>query len=317
MDTSGAIRTLRGAGVLAVPESSSTLRAEDGGEIILAPTNRPPTPSSVRALVGRLKHGERVLYSVKTITPSLRAAALADDRIIVASDDELILNGTVDALNAPEPPESAPRRGPRPYGEFAVARALLSAQRPLVQEEIAGRAGITQPAVSGALKRLGPLVRRLRVGWEAADRIALFDYAATQYPGAGGITTYWWHDADVRAQASTIADAAVDPLVGGDVAASTITGWRVPEHALVYTRSGVDPTRHGFVAATRDDHTLELVVPADETLWATAAAFRTPLYTDPVITVFDVRRTGITGDQDEAADRVRANVLGSPHSSEV
>lgn len=311
VDTSDAMLALRGAGITAVPEDASTLRTSDGGRIRVQQLSRTPTPSKVAAELTNLRLGERALLIVPTLTPSLREAAAADTRLIVAAEGQLILDGKLDTDPAPAP--TKPRRGPRPYGEFAVARALLASrsQRPVVQAQLAVRTGLKQPAVSDALKKLGDLVYKSRVGWEAEDRAKLFDYAATEYPGAGGITTYWWHDSPIRAQGSMITQAAEDALVGGDLAASTISGWRQPEHALIYLRTGIDPTQFGFVAATREDHTLELVVPADKTLWRTADAFHVPGITDPVITYFDVRRTGFTGDQDEAAERVRNTVVAA------
>ncbi|MBO1741347.1 helix-turn-helix domain-containing protein [Leifsonia sp. TF02-11] len=310
MDTSDAMLALRGAGVRAVAEDASTLRTPDGDRIRVQHLRRTPTPSKVAFELANLRPGERALLIVPSITSSLRAAAEVDHRIIVAAGDELIMNGKyeprADAATTPKP-----RRGPRPYGEFAVARALLAPQpeRPVVQAELAARTGLKQPAVSDALKKLGDLVDRSRVGFEPADRAKLFDYAATEYPGAGGITTYWWHDSPIRAQGSMVVNATEDALVGGDLAASAINGWRQPEHALLYLHSGIDPTQFGFVAATREDYTLELVVPNDKTLWKTSEAFHVPDITDPVITYFDVRRTGFTGDQDEAAEKVRNTVV--------
>lgn len=302
MEINDALLALRGAGITAVAEDARTLRTSTGERIRVS---RRPVPSSVD-MEGVLATGERVLVQVKRLTPALRQKALQDHRIILAIGDKLVIDGEL--VSAEEQTDDRKRRrGRKPYGEFAVARALLSTSppRPLVQEEIAERAGIRQPAVSEALRRLGPFVARSRVGWQAAHRKDLFDYAATEYPGAGGITTYWWHADDIHTQAAVIAKHTEGALLGGDLAASNIAGWRQPEHALVYLHTGLDPALHGFVAATHDDHTLELVVPADTTLWASAQAFHTAECTDPVTTYFDVRRTGFTGDQDEAADHLR------------
>ena len=56
--------------------------------------------------------------------------------------------------------------------------------------------------------------------------------------------------------------------------------------------------------ADADDHTLTVTVPNDVTLWATSVAFDRPGIADPLITAFDVMRTGTTGDEGEAAARV-------------
>jgi hypothetical protein len=310
VDSNDAILALRAAGIHAVAETPRLLVTSDNQRIRMA--NRNPTPSNIDMEMRNLETGERLLIQVKRLTDTLRARAEHDKRLIVTDGALLLIDGKLE----PETEEKAhekPKRGPKPFGQFAVARALLARSydpTPLVQAELAERAGIKQPAVSEALKKLDQFVERTRVGWRPVNRTGLFDYAATKYPGAGGITTYWWHAEDVHTQVNLLLPHVEDPLVGGDLAAAGASGWRKPEHALMYLHTGIDPTQHGFVAGTRDDHTLELVVPADKTLWATARAFLTDRRTDPVITYYDVLRTGTTGDQQEAAEHLRDWFLG-------
>jgi hypothetical protein len=165
--------------------------------------------------------------------------------------------------------------------------------------------------VSNALRRLADegLVSRSEEGWMPVDRERLFDFAAFEYPGAGGITTYWWHDARLAEQAALLREASRDALLSGDLAASEINGWRVPEVVVVYLRNGVDPAKLGFASSQPGKHTLELTIPGDKTLWATAAAYGRTGIADPIIVFGDIRRTGTTGDEAEAAVRVKESVV--------
>ena len=141
------------------------------------------------------------------------------------------------------------------------------------------------------------------------DRARLFDFAAFEYPGAGGITTYWWHDARLAEQAALLREASRDALLSGDLAASEINGWRVSEVVVVYLRNGVDPVKLGFASSRPGKHTLELTIPGDKTLWATAAAYGRTGIADPIIVFGDIRRTGTRGDEAEAAARVKESVV--------
>ncbi|WP_104132713.1 hypothetical protein [Cryobacterium sp. M91] len=67
----------------------------------------------------------------------------------------------------------------------------------------------------------------------------------------------------------------------------------------------------GFAQTTAARATLTFTVPADQTIWATAASCSQQTTTptvDPVIAAWDVRRTGCP-DADEAAQRIRDFVL--------
>ncbi len=135
----------------------------------------------------------------------------------------------------------------------------------------------------------------------------LFDRLVAEYPGPGGIETYWWSDVPVAQQANDLRRS--DALVSGDVAASTINGWRVPERAIGYSRRQLDLAARGYVLATSLNYTLRLVVPMDDTLWVTSETFGRAGVADPVIAAYDVLRTATTGDQDQAVAKLREATL--------
>jgi hypothetical protein len=310
MDMSMALGELAGAGLSLVPESASAFRATDGRRVVRGTTRRVPTPSDIRDDLVRLEHDERVLYVVERITPSLRAAATRDPRLVVLelSTGHAWMDARPPRADPPAP-LPASRRGRRPFGQLAVARALLLGGPFRRQQDLAEMLDLTQSAVSQALARLGDGVVRTAAGIDAGDRPLLLRLADREYPGAGGITTHWWHDADLETQARMV-QAEDGVLVSGDVAARRVSAWRKPERVTAYSSSGLDAARLGFAVADATDHTLSITVPADATIFATARAFGVaPGLADPVITAHDVEHTGRTGDQGEAAERIRALIL--------
>lgn len=309
MDTNEAILRLLAADHRVRPAGPNQLRTSDDELIEVRRTHRSPSRAAIHADLSRVADDAVLLYVVDRIGPALEELAGSNPRLAAASPDRLWFGGR---LSRPEP-DPEPRRpagkGPRPYGRFAVARALL-AGTPLSQRALAEHLGITQPAVSNALRRLAPLVVKTTDGWEPADRKKLFRYAADEYPGAAGITTYWWHDSDLEGQLELVTGTGEVLLLSGDLAARRISAWRRPEHVVLYTEGDVDPAGLGFALATRDDHTLELTIPVDPTIWATADLFGRPGLADPVIVARDIRRTGRTGDEGEAADAIARTVVG-------
>lgn len=312
MDTNDALRMLGLADIRITGTGPDYVVTDDGERITVIECKTAPTPSQAEKHLKRLSDDDRILFIVQKMTPSLRRLADADERVIVADsgNDSLWANRRSYRADGakPWPPRGQPR-GRRPYVAFAVARTLSFTGDRTSQNRLARLLHVTQPAVSQAIARLGNAVDHANDGWAATDRRALFDYAATDYPGPEGITTYWWDRDDVASQAERVAAAAPETLAGGDIAARAIHGWRVSEHATMYVPHAIDMTALRFAAATADDYTTSITVPKDRTLWATAAAWSTKSITDPVITYRDVVHTGTTGDQDEAAAQVRATAL--------
>jgi len=310
MDVSTALGELEAAGLSLVPESAIAFRSADGRRVLRGTNRRVPTPSDIRDDLEQLHPDERVLYVVDRLTPSLRAAAMREPRLIFLDLSTGAAWMDARASHADRPDRrSVTKRGRRPFGQLAVARALLLGGRFRRQQDLAELLGLTQSAVSQALTRLGDGVVRAAVGFEAGDRALLLRLADEEYPGAGGITTHWWHDGDLETQARMV-QAQDGVVLSGDLAARRISAWRKPERVTAYAPTGLDAARLGFALADAADHTLSVTVPADRTLFATARAFGVePGFADPVITAHDVERTGSTGDQQEAAERIRALIL--------
>jgi hypothetical protein len=302
METGEAIAKLLAAGIRLRPAGPDRLRTAEGQLVSVRNWKRTPAAGTLRADADARSDDDLVLYVVDRVSDALGTVARSDARTAVVSPDEIWFRTR--RLGPDDEPERVPQpsKGPRPYGRFAVARALLTGET-FTQQELARLIGISQPAVSYALHHLGSMVARSSLGWSAAEPTLLAEHATDEYPGPGGITTYWWHDSPLEAQYDLVANVA-ETLLSGDLAARRISAWRVPEHVVLYTNDEVDPEMLGFSLASADDYTLELTLPADQTLPKTAALFGRPGIADPVIVARDVRRTGTTGDEGEAAERI-------------
>lgn len=305
-----ALRTLRAAGVSADAVDARTLRV-DGDHLEIATTRSAPTRADADRALGSVGPERRVLVLADKLTPSLSMAALDDERIVVVSKNTVIRNREMVSL-ADEPNVMAARpTGRRPYARFALARALLAADGPTTQQQLVTDLGVSQSSASKALSTSlfdGVLTRRWG-GVEVADRGELFDRVVTQYPGPGGVATYWWSESPILQQAQSVAGADETVLLSGDVAADAISAWRRPEHAVAYTRGEPDLRRLGFSMADPDDYTLMLIYPDDKTLWSTARVWTSSRIADPMTVSYDVTRTGTLGDQDEAVDRIKNYVI--------
>src|SRR5690606_39176221 len=110
---------------------------------------------------------------------------------------------------------------------FAIGRALLATPPEASQRALAAAAGVSQGAVSQSIS-----------AWQALSPAELFDALVTRYPGPGGIDTFWWSDAPVREQGAEVAREGA--LLSGDIAASSISPWRVPEHVIAYAKHPID-----------------------------------------------------------------------------
>lgn len=99
--------------------------------------------------------------------------------------------------------------------------------------------------------------------------------------------------------------------MSGDVAADLFAPWRVGRRAVIYARTGYDLAEVGFSETTSENATLECVVPANPTIWSTAAAWAAGeggWTTDPVLVAWDVQRTG-GPDAGDAVNKIRQTVL--------
>jgi hypothetical protein len=299
MDLSTTIRRLRASGAHVEIPSTQDVQGHvdiivDGWPVELKTFHREPTPFDIRRMLRRSEPADqvRLLVFTRRITPALAELAMENPRLIVVSEAEVIRDGRYKALDDQPQTAQRPQPGPRPYARFAIGRALLALDPRASQRAIAAAAGVTQGAVSQSI-----------VTWRSLDRAELFDTLVRNYPGPGGVETFWWHDAPLRKQGETIATTGA--LISGDLAVATVRPWRVPERIVAYARHPIDLSRSGFVLATPGDYTVRLVAPQDQTLWATAAAFGREGFADPVIGAYDVLRTATTGDADQAVEMVR------------
>lgn len=274
-----------------------------------------PSPSVLRDH----DQGGLRLYIVPTASSAIKDAAFEGTAdLIVLNPPTVILNGAPLLTSADAATLSAAPRGPKPWGRLAAERILALSGEPVRQVEIAVAAGMSQQATSKALKTLGKLVHYgQHDGWSAPDREKLIDHWLETYPGPGGLPSYWYGLDPIPSQARqaiTIAqELEAEPLLSGDMAADLIAPWRHPARTHIYLRQAVDFTDAGFSPATPEEATLVATIPADKTLWGTAAIGKPrPLPTaDPVIVLWDLlHETG--PDAPEAASHVRRSIIDLP-----
>lgn len=281
--------------------------AERNARILVRQTS--PSPSSISA---ELETDSITLYVVPRLTDSLRTLALRDSRIAVAAIKEgiVIVQGEeLQAMNK-HPAQPVPLGSGRrvAWGRYGLLRALARTRAPRTQVQLAKEAGITQAGVSQVLKQLDRLVTKSADGWAAHDVRDLVDMFLLEYPGARGIKRHWFslEAADRQAQRALDAGADADPILSGDVGADRIAPWRALGKVVLYGRTGVGLARAGFAEADAERASLEYIVPADQTIWATAIAYtegRRPWTADPLMCAHDILRTG-GPDAHEAVDRL-------------
>lgn len=315
MDTSQVLSELAAAGVNAWPETSRSFATDTGRSIFLSFQSRSPTPTDIERDLNKVGD-DWMLYQVRSMSQGLRRAVVTNSQLIVWDDETstLWLNREPHREDSGARPR---RRGRRPYVRLAIARSLVLDPRPKRQVELARELGVPQSGVSHALKHLsdeGGLVDRVDGGYVATNARTLWEHVMQQYSGSGGLTTYWWHDAPLEDQARMVGQSAA-PLLSGDLAARLIAPWRQPEHVTLYLSEGLDPSTLGFAMGSPDDYTMSVTVPDDLTIFATAERHGSPRGSvDPLIAAYDVMATGTTGDQREAAERVRDTVLSHRNS---
>ena len=253
----------------------------------------------------------RGLVDAAQRNPRLGVASVTDRRVIWDREEIYSPDTTGNSLAS----ITSPRRRRNPWGRWAVMRACILNTEPRSQVELAKESGVTQSAVSKSLDALGGLIVRSSCGWKAADRAALWDMFMAEYAGPGGVTTYWYGLDAVSDQSKTVmaagSSAGVEVLSSGDSAADELAPWRVPGCAVVYAMSGIALGKLGFAQTSAERATLRFTVPADHTIWATAASWkhRANMTTvDPVIAAWDVRRTG-GPDAEEAVLRILGVIL--------
>ncbi len=249
------------------------------------------------------------LAEAASLDPTVSVVSVQDRVVFLAG--ERVEYGLLRGLAPSRRP--APARGRVAWGRFALFRVLLRTPRPRTQIDLATECGVSQVAISNALRALDTAVTRETGGWHALRPDALWEQFLTKYPGPQGITSYWMGLGSITRQAQAAQDAAaeLDVLLSGDPAADLIAPWRMGRRAVVYAQTGLDLAQFGFSETTRENATLECVVPADPTIWSTARAWTSTgsgWIADPVLVAWDVQRTG-GPDAADAVERIRRAVL--------
>lgn len=223
------------------------------------------------------------------------------------SDDACDLRADEWSLQVARPPREPatptgpqPRRGRPAAATWSVVRHLTTAERPLRQRELAAAAGATQGRVSQILNTLRTegLVERTERGWLSTDPRRLAAWFLEQYPGTGGIESWWFHLDPVAVQVDAILATHPEVVVSGDAAADKIAAWRSPTHSVVYSSALIDLRPLGFVPAEglHDGTVLLIAAPLDTSVLGVRNAH-------PLQVAHDLRRLG-GADRSEAADRV-------------
>lgn len=313
------IDLLASSGLNVAIDSASDL-VVDGVPVELKVYARNPSPSDVMRILDQARQrgvrnestNRRLLIVMPSVPTSIRTLAEATPDLAVAgvNDSILIWGRQTQFLGLVDDIEDVGRPRGRPsWGRHALMRVLLFSDEPRTQVELAAQIGTSQAAVSKALKDWMGTVEKANGRWRAVEPERLWDRFLDTYPGPGGITESWYSLDPIIKQAEDAQATSPDVLLSGDAAADTIAPWRVPRKALVYAKKGLPLARAKFAEAARDEASLEVVIPADPTIWATAAAWSAhPRTVDPVLAAWDVRRTG-GPDAGEAIDRLARRVL--------
>ncbi len=199
----------------------------------------------------------------------------------------------------------------RGIGVFAVTRRLL-VSAPASQVELASTTGLSQPRVSQILNALvkDGLVEREDRRWRTVDWDAGLHLWLQNYPGPGGVTTYWTGLDDAWPQMLTALRALPDDTVAsGDQGADLLASWRQPRRAVVYVRTLRDLGPTGLVqVGGTSAATLSVCAPADQSVWPTEPIRRTfgnheILVADPLQVLWDIQADA-SEDSSQAAERL-------------
>jgi len=318
---STALQVLRSCGVRVAAGNPTELLLvlPDGRSrtVVVTVRRSPPPPSTVDHIRHRSR-GAQAMIITHHLTQYLRDCALREliDVIAVANEIAIIAGIT---FTPPALPQSAdptpPRRGRKPWTRWAVERLLLLIDEPKPQAHLAEELAVSQQSVSHVLRR-HPFASREGGGWVMDRKNDLLDQYLLEYPGAGGPSTYWFGLEPTVQQvddARTLTtELAVSALTSGDVAADTYAPWRLPTYAAIYTTEILDFTPAGFTPARPGEHTLQVTVPDDSTIWRTAAAVLPATHrqslADPIITLTDLLRSP-GPDSAEASEHLRQAIM--------
>lgn len=279
--------------------------AARGGEELhlrLVPVPRVPSESRIRGLRESVPAGDIVTFLVPTMTDRARklVSSMPDVGVISADGNVLLPGLTVVDSGARR---SRPR-GRIPWGTFAVIRALLRTRRGRTQQELAAETGLSQGSISMALSRIRSSHHLSSRGWVSDDPRQLWAEFMDSYPGPGGTRTFWYSLAPFDER---VEELQAHVLLSADGAADLIAPWRRPVKIIAYANGVVPIEEMGLSPAKREESNIEMVIPADRTIAATAAAWGLGC-ADPVIAAWDLLHVG-GNDAEEAHQRLLEFVL--------
>jgi hypothetical protein len=112
---------------------------------------------------------------------------------------------------------------------------LYEASEPITQVELAGVAGVSQPAVSQYLANLRASGHAVfeNPGWLPVREQLPSTYLSC-YSSRFTDQALWYRIDDVSAQVADLVERDADLVVSGDVAADRVRPWRVPSVAVLY-----------------------------------------------------------------------------------
>lgn len=315
---SDAMALLRRAGVRIEAGSPTDLEIAlpDGTRVLahIKLSNRPTTwkersdsHSSANRPVGR------TLYITRRASPSLRARAHQADVDLLELDSGIIIfnGGAIHQEKVVQSVQKTRRAGSPPWTRWAIERIRILTDHPFQQRELADILGVTQQAVSHALKSHQPGSRKQHR--QSASRDNLLNQFLAHYMGPGGLSTFWYGLDPVVQQANQALtfsnEMDVRALITGDTAADVYAPWQLPKAAHVYALEALDYTAVGFTPATRESHTLRITVPEDPTVWRTPSALNSPPnLADPVLVLWDLLNER-TYNSEESASHLRRHIL--------
>ena len=249
----------------------------------------------------QLEPGEINLFVTPRATARVRELVAHEPKAwLLTHDGTVILGDSTDEALA----ERRAVRGRIPWGRYALMRVFARTLEPRTQVQIADEVGLTQGAVSGALAKLSE-VTRSGPGWTATDPGQLWDMFLAEYPGAGGVRTHWYSRQPFIRQCELLRPHA---LLSADAGSDTIAPWRTPVRSVVYAAEPLDMEKLGFTPAVASEATVDLVMPADCTIFVTARAWGLPGVADPLVVAWDLRDIG-GNDFEEAITHLRSKAL--------
>lgn len=265
----------------------------------------------------RLRSMPRQIFVGRTITPSMLDHAKNGTFDVLTEEPlQLIINGTSYMQQEPESTGNSvePRRR-FAWVRWGTARFLALADEPARQRAIAETLGVSQQAVSKAVRQLGPLVTESDDGFIASDRAAVLDHWLSDYIGPGGQEFGWYSLSPIVEQTLKAADAAdsagVRPLISGDVAADRLAPWKLPSRGRIYVTRPIDLGRDGFVPSPVEEATLIICIPQDPTLFCLShmspgpgTAHEPRALADAATVCWDVLHSGDI-DADQALDHLK------------